>query len=141
MAATASAALIAELEGAADRRSPERWAEILRQVTKLFLAEAHHLNKAQIALFDDVFIPSMKRVDAQALALLSSHLCGLSAAPRKAIRQLAFHHDISVAGAVLRKSDLLADSDLVEIANARGDQHLLEISSRKTISESLSDKL
>ena len=38
MAARASAALIAELEGAADGRSPERWAKMLRQLTTLFLS-------------------------------------------------------------------------------------------------------
>ena len=56
MAARASAALIAELEGAADGRSPERWAKMLRQVTTLFLSSAHRFNEEQIALFDDVFL-------------------------------------------------------------------------------------
>ena len=55
MAARASAALIAELEGAQDGRLPERWARILLQVTKLFLADAHRLNEAQVAVFDDQF--------------------------------------------------------------------------------------
>ena len=141
MAATASAALIAELEGAVDSRSPQRWAEILRQMTRLFLAEAHRLNEVQIGLFDDVFLRLMKGTDARALALLSDNLSGLSAAPRQAIRQLALHDDISVAGAVLRRSSRLLDRDLVEIANLRGEQHLLEISSRQTVSASLSDKL
>jgi uncharacterized protein (DUF2336 family) len=141
MAATASAALVAELEGAADSRSPERWAEILRQMTRLFLAEAHHLNRVQIAIFDDVFLQLTKRVDAQALALLGSDLSGLNAAPPKTIRQLAFHDDVLVAGAVLRRSNRLPDKDLVEIANVRGEQHLLEISGRQTVNPSLGDKL
>ena len=71
MAATESAALIAELEGALDSRLPERWARILRQVTQLFLADAHRFNEAQIAVFDDVFLRLMKRADAQALARLA----------------------------------------------------------------------
>jgi Uncharacterised protein conserved in bacteria (DUF2336) len=141
MAATASAALIAELEGAVDGRSPERWAEILRQMTRLFLADAHRLNEGQIAVFDDVFLRLIERADAQALALLSNNLSEISAAPRKAIRQLAYHDDVLVAGAVLRRSSRLLDEDLVEIANARGGQHLLEISGRQTVSASLSDKL
>ena len=52
MAATVSAALIAELESVFDSRTPERWARILRQVTKLFLADADRLNKSQIAVFE-----------------------------------------------------------------------------------------
>jgi uncharacterized protein (DUF2336 family) len=141
MAATASAALIAELEGAVDGRSPERWAEILRQMTRLFLADADRLNEGQIAVFDDVFLRLMERADAQTLALFSNNLSGISAAPRRAIRQLAFHDDILVAGPVLRRSSRLQERDLVEIANARGEQHLLEISSRQTVNASLSDRL
>jgi len=112
MAATESAALIAELEGALDRRLPERRARILPQVTKLFLADAHRLNEAQIAVFDDVFLRLMERADTHALALLGNDLCGASAAPRKTIRQLAFHDDVLVAGPVLRRSRGLSDNDL-----------------------------
>ena len=98
MAATESAALIAELEGALDSRWPERWARILRQVTQLFLTDAHRFNEAQIAVFDDVFLRLMQRADPQALALLGNDLCGASAVPPKAIRRLAFHDEVSVAG-------------------------------------------
>jgi uncharacterized protein (DUF2336 family) len=141
MVGTASAALIEELEGAIDGRSPERWTEILRRMTRLFLADAHRLNEGQIAVFDDVFLRLMERADVHTLALLSDNLSGISAAPRKTIRQLAFHDDVLVAGAVLRRSSRLLDKDLVEIANMRGEQHLLEISGRQTVSALLSDKL
>jgi uncharacterized protein (DUF2336 family) len=141
MAATETAALIAELEGALDGRLPERWARILRQVTKLFLADAHRLNEAQIALFDDVFLRLMQRADAPALALLGNDLSGVSAAPRKVICRLALHGDVLVAGPVLSRSRGLLDKDLVEIASARGQEHLLEISARQTVNTPLSDKL
>ena len=85
MAARASAALIAELEGAADGRSPERWAKMLRQVTTLFLSSAHRFNEEQIALFDDVFLRLMATVNSQSLAHLSNNLCEISTAPRKLI--------------------------------------------------------
>ena len=141
MAATESAALIAELEGAQDGRLPERWARILLQVTKLFLADAHRLNEAQVAVFDDVFLRLMERADTQALALLGNDLCGANAVPRKAIRRLAFHGEISVAGPVLRRSRGLTDKDLFEIANVRGQPYLLEISGRQTVDPPVSDKL
>jgi uncharacterized protein (DUF2336 family) len=141
MAAAASAALITELEGPVDGRSQERWAEILRQMTGLFLAEAHRLNEVQMDLFDDVFLRLMKWADAQALALLSDNLSELSAAPRKTVLELASHGDISIAGAVLRKSSRLLDKDLLEIIGLRGEQHLLEISSRRTVIASLGDAL
>jgi uncharacterized protein (DUF2336 family) len=133
--------LIAELEGAADSRSPERWAEILRQMTSLFLSNAHRLNEGQISLFDDVFLRLMATVSTQDLAHLSNNLSEIGTSPRKAIRQLAFHDEVSVAGAVLRKSCRVLDRDLVEIAKVRGEQHLLEISNRQIVDVSLSDKL
>src|ERR1700736_6550436 len=104
MAATESAALIAELEGALDGRLPERWARILLQVRKLFLADAHRLSEAQIAIFDDVFLRLIQRADTRALALLGNDLSGASAVPRKAIRRLALHYEIFVEAPVLRLS-------------------------------------
>jgi uncharacterized protein (DUF2336 family) len=141
MAATESAALIAELDGAFDSRAPERWARILRQVTQLFLADAHRFSEGQIAVFDDVFVRLMQRADRQALALLGNSLCAASAIPRQAIRRLAFHDDVVVAGPVLRRSRGVPDKDLVEIAKARGQPYLLEISGRQTVHAPLSDKL
>ncbi len=141
MAARASAALIAELEGAGDSRSPERWAKILRQVTTLFLSSAHRFNEEQIALFDDVFLRLMATVNSQNLAHLSNNLSGISTAPRKTIRLLAFHDDVLVAGPVLKSSSRLLDKDLVEVANLRGGEHLVQISGRQTVDVSLSDTL
>ena len=141
MTATASAALIAELDGAVDSRSPERWAEILQQVTLLFLADADRLDESQIALFDDVFFRLIERVDVRAQAELSNSLSGIGSAPRKAVRQLALHNDLVVAGPLLRKSSSLQEKDLIEIVSVRGHQHLLEISGRQSVSALLSDAL
>jgi uncharacterized protein (DUF2336 family) len=139
--AAPSAALIAELDEAVDGRSPERRADILRQVTSLFLSDAHRLSESQIGVFDDVLIRLIERADTSTLVLLSNDLCQASSAPRKAIRKLAFHRDASVAAPVLKRSNRLSDDDLVEIANTCGQQHLLAISGRQTIHESLSDPL
>jgi uncharacterized protein (DUF2336 family) len=139
--AALSAALIAELDQAVDGRSPERRADILRQVTSLFLSDAHRLSESQISVFDDVLIRLIEWADASTLVQLSNHLCQESSAPRKAIRQLAFHQDASVATPVLKRSNRLAEKDLVEIAGSCGQQHLLAICGRQTIHESLSDPL
>jgi uncharacterized protein (DUF2336 family) len=139
--AAASATLIAELDEAVDGRSPEQRAEILRQVTNLFLSDAHRLSESQIGVFDDVLIRLIVRADTRTLVLLSNNLCQASSPPRKAIRQLAFHEDASIAAPVLKRSNHLPDKDLVEIANTCGQQHLLAIAGRQTIHESLSDPL
>jgi hypothetical protein len=98
MAASVSATLIAELEGAVDRLSPQRCSRILQQVTCLFLAEARRLNEEQIAVFDDVFICLIEQADVHCLSLLSDNLSKISPAPPKTIRKLALHQDILIAG-------------------------------------------
>jgi uncharacterized protein (DUF2336 family) len=141
MAAAASAALIAELDGAVRDGSPERRVQILRQVTDLFLSDADRLNETQISVFDDVLVRLIERVEARTLAHLSVTLSEIDTAPRAATRQLAFHDDASVAVPVLTKSNRLSEKDLIEIANTRGQQHLLAISGRETLNEALTDVL
>jgi hypothetical protein len=135
MAAAASAALIAELDGAVRDGSPERRVQILRQVTDLFLSDADRLNETQISVFDDVLVRLIERVEARTLAHLSVTLSEIDTAPRAATRQLAFHDDALVAVPVLTKSNRLSEKDLIEIANTRGQQHLLAISGRETTSD------
>jgi uncharacterized protein (DUF2336 family) len=141
MAAATSAALIAELDGAVTGGSPERRVQILRQVTDLFLSDADRLNETQITVFDDVLVRLIERVEARTLAHLSNTLSGIETAPREAVRRLAFHDDALVAAPVLTKSNRLSEKDLIEIANTRGQQHLLAISGRETLNEALTDVL
>jgi uncharacterized protein (DUF2336 family) len=141
MTVAASAALIAELDKAVNGRSSQRRAEILRKVTRLFLSDADRLSEDQVEVFDDVLVRLIERVEARVLAQLSSHLSGVGLAPTEAVRQLAFHEDVSVAAPVLSKSRQLSEQDLISIANMRGQQHLLAISGRETLDESLSDVL
>jgi uncharacterized protein (DUF2336 family) len=141
MTVAASAALIAELDKAVNGHSSQRRAEILRKVTRLFLSDADRLNEAQIGVFDDVLVRLIERVEAQVLTQLSSSLSATGFAPREAVRQLAFHEDASVAAPVLSKSRQLSEQDLISIAHMRGQQHLLAISGRETLDESLSDVL
>jgi hypothetical protein len=131
----------AQVDAAAADGSSQRGAEILRQVTNLFLSNAERFAESQIDAFDGFLVPLIERTDAAALAQISEALCGIDTAPRQAIRKLAFHEDPLVAGPVLKKSSRLSDADLVEIAETRGQQHLLAICDRKTLNEALTDML
>jgi uncharacterized protein (DUF2336 family) len=110
-------------------------------VTDLFLSDADRLNETQITVFDDVLVRLIERVEARTLAHLSDTLSGIETAPREAVRRLAFHDDAMVAAPVLTKSHRLSEKDLIEIANTRGQQHLLAISGRETLNEALTDVL
>jgi uncharacterized protein (DUF2336 family) len=136
-----STALIAELEGAVRGGSPERRLQMLRQVTDLFLSDADRLNENQVGVFDDVLVLLMERMEARALAQLSTTLCSSQSAPREVVRQLAYHEEAAVAVPVLTKSTRLSEGDLIEIANLRGQQHLLAISNRSALSTGVTDVL
>lgn len=133
--------LITELDAAVTTGSPERGDRILRQLTALFLSNADRLGDAQVGVLDDVLLRLIGRAEAESLVQLSESLSRIEQAPRGTIRTLAFHHDASVASPVLRNSSRLSEQDLIEIAQTLSQQHLLAISERKTLTETLTDAL
>ena len=141
MTAIAPASLMAELDDAINDRSPTRRVEILRQVTNLLVSDAGRLNQVQIDVFDGVLVRLIERAEVRTLAQLGRNLSGLTLAPMDAVRKLAFHEDASVAAPVLRKSAHVSEGDLIEIADIRGQEHLLAISGRESLSKTLSDLL
>jgi uncharacterized protein (DUF2336 family) len=139
MVAAVSPASVAESASAAKGDSPQQ--EVLKQVTGLFLANAGRLKESQIGAFDGLLVPLIERMDAATLVPLSEALSATEFAPGETVRRLAFHDDALVAGPVLRNSNRLSEKDLLEIANTRGQQHLLAISCRKPLNEALTDVL
>ena len=141
MIAIAVTELTAELESAISGGSPERRVQVLQQITHLFLSIAGRLDERQIAIFDDVLLRLIARAEPAPLTWLSTVLSDLTAVPTNVVRRLARHEEPTVAAPVLLKSEALSESDLIEIANHRGQQHLLAISERKTLDEALTDVL
>ena len=138
---TASVALIIELEDALSHGSSERRLAILRRVTELFLNEADWLNEQQIKVFDDVLVHLAQRIEAQARVELSTVLAPLANAPTEVVRRLAHDDEVAVATPVLTHSTRLSEDDLVKIAKSKGQGHLLAISGRSALSETLTDVL
>jgi hypothetical protein len=141
MVAAVTSDLFTELDGTVKDRLPQRDAQILRQVTELFLSNVESLRESQIGAFDSLLVPLIERLETRALVHLSEALSTLDRAPCETIRKLAFHDDPLVAASVLQNSNRLSENDLVEIAKIRSQQHLLAICSRKTLNEALTDTL
>jgi len=133
--------LIVELEDAIKSGSQDRRVETLRRVTDLFLGDADRLNEAQIGVFDDVLVHLIQRIETKALAELSGRLAPIDNAPVEVIRNLARSDEIVVAGPVLSQSARLTTDDLVEIAQTKGQAHLLAISGRAHVEEVVTDQL
>jgi uncharacterized protein (DUF2336 family) len=133
--------LISELEIAVRRGTQDKRVETLRRVTDLFLGENEQLNEEQIQVFDEVLGHLMARMESKALIELSERLAPINNAPIKVIHRLAHDDEIAIAGPVLSMSGRLTTPDLIEIAMAKSQSHLLAISKRTSLSESLTDTL
>jgi uncharacterized protein (DUF2336 family) len=113
----------------------------LAQVTNLLISNVDRLGESQIGALDDVLVRLIERTEAEYLTQLSEALSIIELAPRGTVRKLALHNAPEVAAPILRNSSRLSEGDLIEIAETLGQQHLLAISGRKTLSEALTDAL
>jgi hypothetical protein len=138
---TQGASLLAELEDAVAHGSDERRAKMLRLVTDMFLAGAESYTDDQIDLFDDVIGQLAHDIEVSARAELARRLAPAGQAPIKVLSSLATDNDISVAAPVLALSDHLDDEFLSETARTKSQDHLLAISKRNSLSESVTDIL
>ena len=137
----AERSLIDELEVAMRGGSNERRAQTIRHITDLFLAHADRLSAEQVSLFDDVLQYLVKRIEAKARAELSGRLAPIENAPTQLILHLAQDDEIAVAEPVLTQSPVLTSQNLIEIAESKGQAHLLAISGRARIEEHVTDVL
>lgn len=133
--------LIVELESAIQSGSKERRVDTLRRVTDLFLVGADRFTDEQIDVFDSVIGHLVQHIEGKALVELSERLAPVENAPLEVVRQLARDEEIAIAAPVLSQSQRLSTQDLIEVAKTKGQEHLLAISSRQRIEESLTDVL
>jgi len=135
-----AASLLPELEEVVQHGSAEKRAKTLRRITSLFLDRAANFTDEHVALFDDVIGALIEEIEVKALAELARQLAPVPNAPHGVVTTLAKNDNISVAGPVLRQSRL-ADPDLKYIAETKSQAHLLALSTRLGLSETLSDVL
>jgi uncharacterized protein (DUF2336 family) len=142
--------IVDEIEAAINVGSAEKRLETFRRVTDLFVSSAGSFNSEQIELFDDVLERLTKTIELRAiadvsariaLAEMSVQLAAIAQAPPSVVRRLARHDEIAVAGPVLAESARLSTEDLVEIAETKGEQHLLAVSARWWLKEVVTDAL
>ena len=139
-----------EVETAIKAGSPEKHITTARRVMDLFLLSADSFGGEQIELFGDVLERLIKTIELRALAdvsarialaEMSSQLASVKQAPAVVIRRLARNDEISIARPVLTESARLTAEDLVELAQTKGEQHLLAISGRWWLTEIVTDAL
>ncbi len=133
--------LIDELENALASGTSDQRIHTLARITDLFVIGAESYSDEQIDIFDDVLLKIAARIEAKSLVRLSNRLAPVANAPKRIVKELAFHEDIMVARPVLVGSERLDESDLVDNARTQSQGHLLAISERKSLSEAITDVL
>ncbi|MHB2168278.1 DUF2336 domain-containing protein [Alsobacter sp. R-9] len=119
---------------------PERNAETVRRITDLFLRDCERLRDEHVAVFDEVISMLAARIEAHARAELAERLADLDNAPPGLMRRLA-RDEILVARPILSRSPRLSDQDLVDVALALGRNHMIAITERDSLSETVTDVL
>ncbi len=133
--------LIAELEEVLRFGAHEKRAQTLGQMTEFFLTGIEFFTDEQVELFDEILLRLIEDIETTVLVELSNNLAPIDRAPPHVIKRLAQHEEIAVAAPVLSCSNRLEPADLVEIAAAAGQEHLLAISIRKRLEAAVTSVL
>ena len=134
-----AASLIPELDDIVRHGDPKRRADAARRISELFLQGAASFRPDHVELFDGVLTSLVPHAELAERADLAERLSRLSNAPRELVGQLAHEDEIAIAGPLLRRSPVIPEQMLVEIAAAKGQGHLLAMTERPTLSPDLTD--
>src|SRR6202011_941514 len=136
---TVATSLIPGLDEIVRHGDSKRLAEACRRITELFLQGAASLRSDHVDLFDGILIDLVPHTEIAARADLAERLSLLANAPRALVGQLAGEDEILIAGPLLRRSPVIDERALIEIARLKGQGHLLAMSERPALSPDLTD--
>jgi uncharacterized protein (DUF2336 family) len=128
-----------DLDEAVSRGTPESRKRALWHTTDLMIAGNY--SDDEIWTFGEVIGRLADEIEVAIRAQLSNRLARFDQAPVNIIHKLAFDDEIEVAGPVLRESERLEPYALVANVCTKGQTHMLAISERKSIEESVTDVL
>jgi uncharacterized protein (DUF2336 family) len=138
---TAATSLIPGLDEIVRHGDPERRAEAARRIAELFFQDAARLKAGHVELFDGLLIDLVPHAELAARVDLAERMSHLANAPRTLVGQLARENEIAIAGPLLRRSPVIDEAALMEIARVKGQGHLLAMSERPSLSTGLTDVL
>ncbi|WFU72549.1 DUF2336 domain-containing protein [Bradyrhizobium sp. CB2312] len=138
---TVATSLIPGLDDIVKRGDPRRRGEIARAISDLFFQDPERLRPELIDLFDNLLIDLVPHAELASRVDLAERFSRLNNAPPHLVNQLARENEIMVAGPVLRRSPVLDDAALVEIARLKGQGHLLAMTERPALSSVITDVL
>jgi uncharacterized protein (DUF2336 family) len=138
---TVATSLIPGLDEIVKRGDPKRRGEIASAISALFFQDPSKLRPELVDLFDDLLIDLVPHAELASRVDLAERFSRVANAPPHLVSQLARENEITVAAPVLRRSPVLDDAALVEIARLKGQGHLLAMTERPTLSTVITDVL
>ena len=111
----------------------------IRQISELFVQGADHFRPEHVNLFDGILTGLVPQTEIGARAELAERLSAIPNAPPALVDQLVREDEIVIAGPLLRRSPLIDEPTLIDIARGKGQGHLLAISGRPSLSTELTD--
>ncbi len=128
------------LMGLAKEPSSEKRRELLREITDVFMEQPDAYSDTEKGHFGDIIGTIATQMEVEVRRSLAAQMAGVDCAPHALIKQLATD-EITIAQPILTHSSVLNDEDLMDIASKLSQGHLLAISGRDTLSESVGDAL
>lgn len=128
-----------DLDEAISRGTPESRMRALWYTTDLMIAGSY--SDDEIWTFGEVIGRLADEIEVAARAQLARRLARFDLAPVNIIHKLAFDDSIDVAGPVLLESERLEPYALIANACIKSQPHMLAISKRKSIGETVTDVL
>jgi uncharacterized protein (DUF2336 family) len=118
---------------------PKRRTEAARRIAELFFQDAATLRPRQVELLDEILIDLVPKAELITRVELAERMSQFANAPRVLVGRLARENELLVAGPLLRRSAVLDEEALLEIAEAKGQGHLLAMAERPALSPDLTD--
>src|SRR4051812_30334165 len=117
----------------------KRRADAIRKISDLFVQGAAQFRPDHVDLFDGILVSLVPKTEIEARSELAERLSTVANAPPLLVRQLVRDDEAAIAGPLLRRSPLIDEPTLVEIARIKSQTHLLAISERSTLSTPITD--
>jgi len=113
---------------------------LLSEITSIFLEDTGSYSDLENQYFGDIMSKVAFDLEREVREELANCLASENSAPRDLIMRLA-QDDISVAKPIIEGSSILNDDDLVEIAKTKSQDHLMAMTRRCDISETVTEAL
>lgn len=130
-----------DLVALAKEPSSENRRAVMQKISDLFVDGVENHSDRELVLFGDVFCQLLDKVPLEDRIALSERVAPLPQTAPELANRLARDTNASVAAPVLTHSLVLTEDDLRDIARTEGQGHLLAISKRASLPETITDVL